>query len=144
MKEMNKPRMIGQTKTVGFQVGVRRTFPISQENAWELITSEIGLSLWLGEITGIILQPGQTYMTKTGTGEIRIVKPIEQLRPTWQKENWQRASTVQVRIIAKDSEKTTISFHQENLSNDIVRAEMKEYWEKVLDELRERIQTKYS
>jgi uncharacterized protein YndB with AHSA1/START domain len=113
-------KIVGQTKTVGFQVGVRRTFPISQEKAWDLVTSEAGLNFWLGESNGIILQPGQKYSTKTGSGEIRIVKPLEQLRLTWQKEEWQKASTVQVRFISKESNKTTISFHQENLLMRIV------------------------
>ncbi|CAH2717615.1 hypothetical protein BACCIP111895_04831 [Neobacillus rhizosphaerae] len=109
---MDNQRIIGQTKSVGFQVGVRRTFPISQEKAWELITSEEGFNLWLGESTSIILHPGQKYITKTGSGEIRVVKPLQKIRLTWQKEDWERPSTVQVRIISKVSNKTTISFHQ--------------------------------
>ncbi|WP_155594019.1 SRPBCC family protein [Lysinibacillus cavernae] len=135
---MDNQRIIGQTKSVGYQVGVRRTFPISQEQAWALITTEEGLNSWLGEVTHIILQPGQTYHSKAGTGEIRIVKPLQQLRLTWQKEEWSKPSTVQVRIISKDSNKTTISFHQEHLSNQTVREEMKLYWEKVLDGIKER------
>lgn len=103
-----EPEIIGQTKTVGFQVGVRRTFPISQEKAWDLITSEEGLNLWLGENTGVILQPGQKYITKTGVGEIRIVKPLQQLRLTWQKEGWKNPSTVQVRIISKETNKVKL------------------------------------
>ena len=132
-------KIIGQTKTVGFQVGVRRTFPISQEKAWELVTSDEGLKLWLGESTRIILQPGHKYITKTGTGEIRVVKPLQQLRLTWQKEGWQKPSSVQVRIISKEINKATISFHQENLPDKNIREEMKEYWEKVLEAIRERL-----
>lgn len=137
---MNNKRIIGQTKTVGFQVGIRRTFPISPEKVWELITSEEGLNLWLGESTGIILQPGQKFITKLGKGEIRIVKPLLQLRLTWQKGKWEKPSTVQIRILSKESNKTTISFHQENLSNENVRKEMKIYWEKVIEGIRERLQ----
>lgn len=78
---------IGQTKAVGFQVGVRRTFPISQEKAWELVTSAEGFELWLGLNTSLILKPGQAYIAKTGAGELRVVKPLEQLRLTWKKMN---------------------------------------------------------
>lgn len=134
-------RVIGQTKTVGFQVGVRRTFPISQEKAWQLVTSVEGLNLWLGESTSIILQPGQKYVTKAGAfGQIRVVKSLQQLRLTWKKVEWQRPSTVQVRIPSKESNKTTISFYQENLSDKNVREEMKVYWEKVLEGISERVQ----
>lgn len=61
---MDNPKIIGQTKTVGFQVGVRRMFPISQEEAWNLVTSQGGLNAWLGESMFIILEPGQNYITK--------------------------------------------------------------------------------
>ncbi|OXS68741.1 ATPase [Lysinibacillus sp. KCTC 33748] len=136
---MDNPKIIGQTKTVEFQVGVRRMFPIAQEEAWNLVTSQDGLNVWLGESMFIILEPGQNYITKLGSGEIRVVKPLQQLRLTWQKVGWDKASTVQVRIIPGASNKTTISFHQEKLSNQNVREEMKKYWQKVLTELKERI-----
>jgi len=136
---MENPKIIGQTKTVGFQVGVRRTFPISQEEAWNLVTSQDGLNLWLGESKNIILEPGQKYITKLGYGEIRVVKPLQQLRLTWQKIEWEKAATVQVRIISSSSNKTTISFHHEKLSDQNVREEMKIYLEKVLEEIKEKI-----
>ncbi|UPW85195.1 SRPBCC domain-containing protein [Lysinibacillus sp. Ag94] len=134
---MDTKRIIGQTKTVGFQVGIRRTFPISQEKAWELIASEDGLKLWLGESTKINLQPGQKFRTKIGEGEIRIVKPQQQLRLAWKKEGWDKTSTIQVRIIPKENTKTIISFHQENLSDQNVREEMQQYWETILKQIEE-------
>jgi uncharacterized protein YndB with AHSA1/START domain len=136
---VDNQKMIGQTKTVGFQVGVRRTFPISQEKAWELVASEEGLNLWLGESDGITLQPGQQYVTTTGAGEIRVVKPLHQLRLTWQKEGWPKPSTVQIRMISKERNKTTISFHQENLCDKNTREEMKEYWEKILEAIKAKL-----
>lgn len=138
---MDNQQIIGQTKSVGFQVGVRRTFPISQEQAWALITTAEGVHSWLGEGTTIILEAGHKYHSRTGTGEIRIVKPLEQLRLTWQKEAWSRPSTVQIRILPKERNKTTISFHQEHLSDQTVREEMKRHWESVLDSIKERAQT---
>jgi uncharacterized protein YndB with AHSA1/START domain len=136
---MNTKRIAGQTKSVGFQVGVRRTFPISQEKAWEMVASEEGLKLWLGNNININLQPGEKYVTNTGEGEIRIVRPLQQLRLSWKKDSWEKPSTTQVRIIPKESTKTTISFHQENLSDQYVREEMKQYWERVLKRIGERI-----
>ncbi|ACA40865.1 hypothetical protein Bsph_3371 [Lysinibacillus sphaericus C3-41] len=46
---MDRQRSIGLTKTVGYQVGVRKTFPISQQQAWSIITAEEGLNAWLEE-----------------------------------------------------------------------------------------------
>jgi uncharacterized protein YndB with AHSA1/START domain len=135
-----KPRVTGQTKSVGFQIGVRRTLPLSQEQAWRFITSGEGIELWLEKGSNLQLRPGYRYETKTGAaGEVRIVKPLQQLRLTWHKAEWQKASTVQVRIIANGSDKTTISFHQEQLSDAAVREEMKQHWEDVLKTIAERL-----
>lgn len=139
---MGNDRIIGQTKSVGFQIGVRRTFPISQEQAWALLTTTEGVRTWLGESTSVIFEPGHKYHSKTGSGEIRIVKPLEQLRLTWQKEEWSKPSTVQIRILPKGGNKTTISFHQEHLSDQTVREEMKGHWESVLDLIKERVQNR--
>ncbi|EKU44685.1 SRPBCC domain-containing protein [Lysinibacillus capsici] len=139
---MGNDRIIGQTKSVGFQIGVRRTFPISQEQAWALLTTTEGVRTWLGESTSVIFEPGHKYHSKTGSGEIRIVKPLEQLRLTWQKEEWSKPSTVQIRILPKGVNKTTISFHQEHLSDQTVREEMKGHWESVLDLIKERVQNR--
>lgn len=136
---MGTERIVGQTKSVGFQVGVRRTFPISQEKAWEMVASEEGLKLWLGDSININLQPGEKYVTNTVEGEIRIVRPLQQLRLTWKKDSWEKPSTTQVRIIPKDSTKTTISFHQENLSDQYVREKMKQDWENVLKRIEDRM-----
>jgi len=138
---MDNEKIIGRTKSVGFQVGVRRTFPVSQEQAWALIIAKEGLHSWVGDGATLHLEPGHKYHSKIGAGEIRIVKPLEQLRLTWQKEGWSRPSTVQIRILPKETNKTTISFHQEHLSDQTVREEMKQYWESVLNSIKARAQT---
>jgi hypothetical protein len=55
---------------------------------------------------------------------------------TWKKENWIKSSTLQIRTIANGKDKTTLSFHQENLSDINVREEMKMRWEETLNRLR--------
>jgi len=134
------PKVVGQTKNVGFQIGVRRTFPISQKKAWELAISNEGLKLWLGDFTSFPLQKNEKYSAETGNGEIRVIKPLQQIRLTWQRKDWAKPSTVQIRFLPKDENKTTISFHQEHLSDEKVRDEMKILWEKVLDTIMERSQ----
>ncbi|RDU36992.1 SRPBCC domain-containing protein [Neobacillus piezotolerans] len=140
--ERVKAKLVGETKDRGFQVGVRRTFPISQEEAWRLVASREGLAFWLGE-GGIDLKPGQGYETTLGNGEIRIVKPNAQLRLTWKKLGWQRPSTVQVRFLSVDTNKTTISFHQELLPDQKERELMKSYWENVLLGIKEKIHSSF-
>ncbi|WP_372813959.1 hypothetical protein [Paenibacillus sp.] len=55
---------VGQTSSVGFQVGVRRTLPLSQEQAWRLLTSPEGLSWWLGGCPPCSWNPGSVSSPK--------------------------------------------------------------------------------
>lgn len=132
---MSNDHVVGRTKSAGYQIVVRRTFPISQENVSEFVASQAGLANWLGKSEHFDLKPGGKYTSSTGNGEFPIVKLHEQLRLTWKKSGWEKASTIQVRIIPKNDGKTTISFHQENLPDELARTEMKQHWEGVLERI---------
>lgn len=126
-------KQVGETASAGWQIGVRRTLPVTQEQAWELLMAPMGLALWLGRVEKLDLQVGERFTTAEGTtGELRVVKPLNQVRLTWQRPGWERASTLQIRCIPVGPEKTTISFHQEWLADGTVRAEMKARWEGAL------------
>lgn len=132
-------KVVGQTASVGFQIGVRRTVPISPEQAWNEMMSIEGLSGWLGTVSSVTLEPKRTFQTEEGiTGEFRIVKPSSQIRLTWKKPEWEKPSTLQIRFLSSDGVKTTVSFHQEHLRDQPVREEMKRRWEEVLHMMRER------
>lgn len=129
---------VGKTAAAGFQVGVRRTFPLSPQEAWDLLASSEGMKYWIGVVDGLELLPGQTFVSREGTaGELRVVKPQEQLRMKWQRAGWKHPSTLQIRIIPASPGKTTISFHQEKLEDMHARETMKKYWEAALDRIRE-------
>lgn len=135
---MNKKltdKIVGQTKDAGFEIGVRRTFDVPVIRAWDAITSPNGVKVWLGDASGLKWEKGETYTTKDGTeGEIRVINSGSHLRITWWPKDWEKASTIQIRVIP-NGEKTTISFHQENLKGAQEREEMRQRWEKVLDKL---------
>jgi len=133
-KMSSEPRkVVGQTASAGFQIGVRRTLPISKEQAWELLISPEGIELWIGEVTSINLSVGETFQSKEGiTGELRVVKPFQQLRMRWTAANWERPSTLQIRLLSDKQYQTTISFHQEKLDGPDTREQMKLHWESVL------------
>lgn len=133
-------KQIGKTASAGFQVGVRRTFPIPQEQAWEMLTSPEGLTLWLGNSPSVQLEVGHSYQSDDGiSGQFRVVKLYQQLRLTWQKKGWERPSTLQIRFLSSKPDKTTISFHQENLADSPIREQMKLHWEGVLLTLQKKI-----
>ena len=52
----------------------------------------------------------------------------------WKKKGWENESILQVRVIG-NHEKATISFHQEKLSNNKQREEMKLYWNEKMNEI---------
>ncbi|WJH35986.1 SRPBCC domain-containing protein [Paenibacillus sp. CC-CFT747] len=124
---------VGLTASAGYQIGVRRTLPLSPEKAWTSLTSREGLRLWLGDWPEPQVAAGVRYETREGhTGEFRIVKPGQQLRLTWQPKHWAAPSTVQIRLLSSHPEKTTISFHQEKLADAEARDAMKRHWEEAL------------
>ncbi|MFF2090568.1 SRPBCC domain-containing protein [Paenibacillus sp. NPDC058174] len=127
------------TAAAGFQVGIRRTLPVSREQAWAFITSTEGLSLWIGQLPKLELTVGETFKSDEGvTGQLKVVKPLHQLRLTWQPKDWDRPSTLQIRLLSDKPDKTTISFHQEQLDHAARREQMKQHWENVLTIIAER------
>ena len=124
--------MIGQTKEVGFQFGLRKTFSVPLESVWDYMFSEQGLKIWLGEIENE-LEIDRQFITKEGVEVlVRVFKPMSHIRLSWKKKNWENSSTIQVRVFG-NQEKTTISFHQEKLLNGEQRDEMKKYWNEVMN-----------
>ena len=128
-------RVLGETADTGFQVGVRRTLPLSMDDAWRLLTSPHGVREWLGDASGFALEKGATYTTTGGAaGEVRVAKPGSHLRVTWRPPGWARASTIQVRVMPAGA-KTTLSFHEEHLPGAAEREARRRHYEAVLDAL---------
>ena len=122
---------IGKTKDVGFQFGIRKTFPVSTEKVWDFLFSENGLKIWLGRLKSE-LEIKKEYETENGTkGLVRVFKANSHIRLSWKPKNWENMSTIQIRVIG-NQEKTTIAIHQEKLLNSEQRAEMKEYWNEIM------------
>ena len=127
-------RNIGETKDVGFQVGARKTFNISLENAWDFIISLDALSIWLGKNSIEQIKEGMNYSLDNGIfGKIRVFSPLSHIRLTWQHPEWKRSSTIQVRVIPK-GDKTVIAFHQEHLPGLEEREIRKKFFKNVLQE----------
>jgi uncharacterized protein YndB with AHSA1/START domain len=134
-EKMSKQHVVGQTRTAGFQIGVRRTFAISVAQAWDFLTSEEGQRIWLGEDCALALREGASYTTPGGTrGTVRVINPGVNLRLTWQPREWARASTIQIRTIPSGVN-TVISFHQEGLADVRERATMRQRWQEAMAKL---------
>ncbi|MBD3636087.1 MAG: SRPBCC domain-containing protein [Crocinitomicaceae bacterium] len=127
-------KQVGQTKAVGFQFGIRKTFSVASEKVWDFLFSEEGIQLWLGE-TEDELELKKDFVTKSGiAGKVRVIKPYSHIRLNWKQKDWHNMSTVQIRVIG-NKEKSTVAIHQEKLLNADQRVEMKMYWNEVMDKL---------
>lgn len=132
-------KIVGQTAAAGFQAGVRRTLLISPERAWAFLTSNEGVKLWIGSVPSLAISEGEIFTSVDGiSGEFRVVKPYRQLRLRWKKKEWEQPSTLQIRLLSDKPDRTTISFHQENLDNQNTREQMKQHWEEVLNTIRQK------
>jgi hypothetical protein len=86
------------------------------------------VALWLGGDSGIMLKKGENYRLPDGsTGEVRVCKANSHLRITWQPEDWDRPSTIQIRIIS-NGENAIVAFHQENLPDFKAREERRKFF----------------
>jgi uncharacterized protein YndB with AHSA1/START domain len=132
---MSKEKVIGQTKESGFQIGVRKTFDVSIETAWKFLFSQHGIYIWLGKINIENLELDKPYKTEEGIeGKVNTLKPYSHIRLSWKSKNWSNMSALQIRVI-KAMNKTTISFHQDKLTDSRQRAEMKMHWNKVIKQI---------
>jgi len=130
---------VGQTASQGWEIGIRRTFPIPPNQAWELLFTQPILGYWLDTKARLSFEKGDTYTAQTGiTMTVSSVTTAKVIRMKWQLAGETNASTLQIRVIPA-KEKTTVSFHHEWLKDATERAAMKTFWENVLDKIAARI-----
>src|SRR5207245_6743467 len=116
-------RRVGQT-AAGFQVGVQVSVAATAAEAWELITARP--ELWLG--ASVIFEKGQRYEVPGASGVVRVVRPGDRLRLTWQPKGWAAPATVQLTLLKSGSGKTAIHAHLEKLPDPEVRQAMRDRW----------------
>jgi uncharacterized protein YndB with AHSA1/START domain len=120
----------GQTRDVGFNIGVSRTIAVPLADVWDFIVSDEGLKIWLGE--GVRLAVKEPYETTEGTaGEVRSLHEYDRVRLTWRPRGWDHDTTVQVAMVAS-GEKTMLRFHQEWLADADERSRQREHWRVVM------------
>jgi uncharacterized protein YndB with AHSA1/START domain len=126
-------RVVGETAETGFQVGVQRSVAAGAQEAWELLTTRP--DLWLGEGASLALVEGERYQVPGASGEVRVVKPGDRLRMTWQPEGWKSPATLQLTLSESGSGKTAITAHLEKLPDASARDAMRVRWRATLDRI---------
>lgn len=134
-------RAVGETADAGFQLGVQRTVAATRAEAWELVTSRP--ELWLGEGASVAFDEGERYEVpgrgglEAARGEIRVVKPGDRLRMTWQPADWPAPATLQFTFTEPGAGKTAIHLHLQKLSDADAREAMRERWREAMDRVAE-------
>lgn len=129
-------RVVGQTRDVGFEIGVSRTLDHPPEAVWAFLTSPEGLAVWLGRGVALPAGKGEPYRTLDGTeGELRSFRPLDRMRLTWRPPGWDHDTTVQVVIVPAAAGRTSVRFHQEWLADAAERERQRAHWRGVIDEL---------
>jgi uncharacterized protein YndB with AHSA1/START domain len=129
-------RIMGQTADAGFQVGVRKTYPLAIDELWRRLVEPEAMKLWLGS-DDLRLEPGLRYQGAEGEGEIRVVKAGDRVRFTRSAAGGKPPSTVQIALSASGPGKTAITFHHERLGGPEERERMRAHWKRIADRLRE-------
>ncbi|HVL98922.1 MAG TPA: SRPBCC domain-containing protein [Egibacteraceae bacterium] len=132
-------RVVGETADAGFQVGVQRSVGAPAAEVWELITGRP--DLWLGAGASIEFVEGAHYEVPAGdghprvSGEVRVVKPGNRLRITWQPEAWAAPATLQLTLTTAPSGRTAVSAHLEKLPDAAAREAMRARWRAALERI---------
>lgn len=128
-------RLVGQTRSAGFQIGLRRTLPIGHEAAWRLVTSPEGVRAWLGGTFDGELVKGAQFRLADGTmGQVTVYAQLSHMRLTWQPPQWQRPSIIQLRVMPH-GDRTVIAFHQEQLPGPAEREERRAFFLEAMERL---------
>jgi hypothetical protein len=103
------------------------------------LTSATGLGILLddcGEDLPSIDTGRLEGTSSTGVAyRITTFKPSSHLRMQWQWPDWPSHSILQVRLTAKDSNRTALTIHQEKLSDMEARELMRVYWRERIAEI---------
>lgn len=125
---------VGKTKAQGWEIGVRKTFPVGTGCLWDAIMTQPGLGYWLGHDVDADFKKGDTYKTAEGTtGDIRSFEAGSLIRLTWQPHDWDFASTLQIRVLAA-KKGSILSIHHEKLQDGHQREAMRQHWSAVMEQ----------
>ena len=126
---------IGKTRDAGWQLGVRRTYPLDLWPAWECLLAPTGRAVWLGTDAPLDWSLKVPQILPHGLEiEFRVLKPGSHLRLQYFTASLARPSRLQIRVLPAKTG-TTVAIHQEMLSTATERAQGLDHWKGVLHAL---------
>jgi activator of HSP90 ATPase len=126
---------IKNKKDLGFQVSVSKTFKISTETMWEFLLSEKGIHIWLGQINLNDFELQKELITKEGIeAKLTVFVPNCHLRFKWKTVNFEKQSTVELRV-TNTKGKAKIIFHHTRFYKIAQQEILRSYWKNVISKM---------
>jgi activator of HSP90 ATPase len=135
MEEESEKKVVGLTKTVGFQFSITKTCPVSEDAAWDFLLSESGVSIWLGSIDFEAFELNNPFTTAEGIeAKITIFKPDSHLRLAWKRAHWDNISFIEIRVLTNKG-RAKLGLLHTHMTSVEQREEVKAYWTKVFEKM---------
>ncbi|PST82088.1 ATPase [Pedobacter yulinensis] len=133
---METTNPVGQTKSVGFNYGIRKTFDLTVIALWDFIFSPEGIDCWLGKHTGA-LRSAENFSSDQGRElKVRVWKDYSHVRMDYKEQNWENKGLLQIRVMpGKYEDRSTLSFHLEKLTDAQQREAVKARFTKAMETL---------
>jgi uncharacterized protein YndB with AHSA1/START domain len=127
-------RLLGETKTAGFEFGISRTLAVAPERVWEALTTTPGVEYWAGEGVHFALEKGAYYEQHGVRVEVRAVTPDIRVR-VWILKPGAPRRTVQMSVVPAAGGRCALRFHEEGLPGIAARKRAERHWLGVMDEI---------
>ena len=126
--------MTGRTRDGTWQLGVRRTAALPLDFVWQALVDDPGSLLGVP----VTLDPGAEGERDGVRLRVRSLTPRVVTRMSWLEPGWERASSVQVRVLPAATG-TTVSIAHEGLPDEGSRLRLLPVWTERLESWLERV-----
>ncbi len=131
---------ITKVKDLGFQVSVSKVFSVSTDTMWTFLLSEAGINVWLGNFPIDDFEIQKPFVTDAGIeGKLTVFVPNCHFRFKFKPKNWQKASTVELRVTNRKG-KASVIFHQTGFFEIEKREEMRIYWKNIISKMKDQLE----
>jgi activator of HSP90 ATPase len=137
--DLKPKRIVGLTKSHGYQISISKTFNVSCAFMWDFILSEEGINIWLGKSDIEELEFNMPFKTVSGVeGKLKSFKPAVYFKFTWKAAVWTNNSNVEVRINNRKG-KARLGILQSFMISLDQRTAQKAYWDEVMLKIERKI-----
>lgn len=127
-------RRVGQDAKGRYLVTATKSLPIATTAVWKKLLSPAGVAIWLRPLSPVRIVPKVPFETKDGFfGEIRTMAKHRRIRMSWQDPLWEKASVVEVLLVARPEKKTILVFNHTGLPDAASRETLRARWREVAD-----------